>query len=199
MLHPNRPGIARPIALTFLSSSLLLSLARAEDEPGFTPLFNGKDLTGWRSGEEDLAGETEADDGRFAVRDGILVITGSAETPPAMTEIDTAESFDGDFTLRLEFRASRNANSGLHLRDKEFSHQLQIRDYPRVGPYTMLKDYTEDGWNAIEVVVTGTTARCTCNGELLEAALELPERGPLALQSELGVVEYRNIRVKRSG
>src|SRR5262249_3924427 len=110
-----------------------------------------------------------------------------------------AESYDSDFTLRLEFRASRDANSGLHLRDKAFAHQLQIRDYPRVGPYKTLKGYRDDGWNAIEVVVTGTTARCTCNGEPVEAALAIPEKGPLALQSEINVVEYRNIRVKREG
>ena len=37
---------------------------------------------------------------------------------------------------------------------------------------------------------------CTCNGELLEAALEVPDKGPLALQFEINVVEYRNIRIK---
>ena len=42
----------------------------------------------------------------------------------------------------------------------------------------------------------GTKARCTCNGELLEAALAIPESGPLALQSETNVMEYRNIRIK---
>ena len=98
--------------------------------------------------------------------------------------------------LRLDFRASRDANSGLHLRDKAFAHQLQIRDYPRVGPYKTLKGYKDGDWNAIEVIVRGTKARCTCNGELLEAALEIPGKGPLALQSEINVVEYRNIRIK---
>jgi hypothetical protein len=146
----------------------------------------------------DLAGQIATDDGRFAVRGGVLVISGSRDTPPRNAEIDTADSFDGDFILRLEFRASRDANSGLHLRDKAFRHQLQIRDYPRVGPYKSLKGYRDGGWNAIEVSVTGTRARCTCNGELLEAALEIPAKGPLALQSETNVVEYRNIRVKRT-
>ena len=47
------------------------------------------------------------------------------------------------------------------------------------------------------MIVTGTKARCTCNGELLEAALDIPDKGPLALQSEINVVEYRNIRIKR--
>jgi hypothetical protein len=160
------------------------------------PIFNGKDLTGWRLGATALAGKSATDDGRFAVKDGTLVITGSNNKPPKMSEIDTVDSYDGDFTLRLEFRASRDANSGLHLRDKAFAHQLQIRDYPRVGPYKSLKGFKDQGWNAIEVVVKGTKARCTCNGELLEAALDIPEKGPIALQSETNVVEYRNIRVK---
>ncbi len=183
-------------AFAILASAILFSAAGA-DEPGFRPIFNGKDLTGWRVGSTDLAGKTASDDGRFAVRDGVLVITGSKDTPPKMTEIDTVESYDGDFTLRLEFRASRDANSGLHLRDKAFAHQLQIRDYLRVGPYKTLKKYRDGDWNAIEVVVTGAKARCTCNGELLEAALEIPDKGPLALQSETHVIEYRNIRVKK--
>src|SRR5579863_5110105 len=108
-------------AFSLLASTLLLPAAWA-DEPGFKPIFNGKDLTGWRLGKTDLAGKSASDDGRFAVKDGILVITGSKDSPPRMTEIDTVESYDGDFTLRLEFRASKDANSGLHLRDKAFAH-----------------------------------------------------------------------------
>ncbi len=137
-LHRRRT--AESIVVVLLFSTSFLSSARADD-PGFQSIFNGKDLTGWRLGGADLAGKTASDDGRFAVKDGVLVIAGSKDTPPRMAEIDTVESYDGDFTLRLEFRASRDANSGLHLRDKAFAHQLQIRDYPRVGPYKTLKGY----------------------------------------------------------
>ncbi len=192
----HRGQTVESIVIALVVSTFLFSTARA-DEPGFQSLFNGKDLTGWRLGYADLAGKTASDDGRFAVKDDVLVITGSNEKPPKPAEIDTAESYDGDFILRLDFRASRDANSGLHLRDKAFAHQLQIRDYPRVGPYKTLKDYKNGDWNAIEVVVTGTRARCTCNGELLEPALAIPGHGPLSLQSETNVVEYRNIRIKR--
>jgi hypothetical protein len=196
MNRPQRQRTVQSSALALLGTMLLLSAAGA-DEPGFKPIFNGRDLTGWRLGKTDLADKAASDDGRFAVKDGILVVTGSKDSPPKMAEIDTVESYDGDFTLRLEFRATRNANSGLHLRDKAFAHQLQIRDYPRVGPYKSLKNYKEGEWNAIEVVVTGTKARCTCNGEVLEAALEIPDKGPLSLQSETNVIEYRNVRIKR--
>ncbi len=160
-----------------LVSAVLLSTAHAE-EPGFKPIFNGKDLTGWRLGKTDLAGKTASDDGRFAVKDGVLVISGSKDKPPKMSEIDTVESYDGDFTLRLEFRASAEANSEPPPRGTSvFAHQLQIRDYPRVGPCKTLKDYKPGDWNTIEVVVTGTKARCTCNGELLEAAACDPGQG----------------------
>lgn len=196
MSQLQRRRTAESSVITLFISTFLLTAAPA-DEPGFRPAFNGKDLTGWRLGNAELTGTTATEDGRFAVRDGVLQITGSKDRPPKMSEIDTVESFDGDFTLRLEFRASRDANSGLHLRDKVFAHQLQIRDYPRAGPYKALQGFKDGDWNAVEVVVTGTKARCTCNGELLEAALEVPEKGPLALQSETNVVEYRNIRVKR--
>ena len=185
------------VAFALLGSTSCFS-ASAADELGFRPIFNGKDLTGWRLGKADLAGKAASEDGRFAVKDGILVITGSKDKPPKNTEIDTVDSYDGDFVLRFEFRASHSANSGLHLRDKTFAHQLQIRDYPRVGPYKTLAKYIDGGWNQIEVVVTGTKARCTCNGELLEAALEIPAKGPLALQSETNVLEYRHIRIKTS-
>jgi Domain of Unknown Function (DUF1080) len=187
--------ISNPLRIGLIGFLLFLGVVRAND-PTFKDIFNGKDLTGWRLGKEDLTGKSATADGRFAAKDGVLVITGSPDKPPKILEIDTVESYDGDFTLRFEFRASKDANSGLHLRDKVFAHQLQVRDYPRVGPYKSLKGYKDGDWNEVEVVVTGTKARCTCNGELLENAIEIPAKGPLSLQSEINVVEYRNLRVK---
>ena len=190
------------LALVLLALTLPTIPASADDEPGFESLFNGKDLTGWRLGDVVLDGKTETSDGRFQVENGMIRITGpNKPDQPKMEAIDTLAQFDGDFILRLEFRASRDANSGLHLRDHEFQHQLQIRDYPRVGPYKDLKHYKEGDWNAIEVTVTNddgkrATARCTCNGELLEEALPIPAQGPIGLQSETHTVEYRNIRVR---
>ena len=194
------------IALSLLVATAFPQIGRADDafaaEPGFKSLFNGKDLTGWRLGKESLDGKTASADGRFVAKDGVLVIHGAGPGQPKATEIDTVAEFNRDFVLRLEFRASRDANSGLHLRDHGFKHQLQVRDYPRVGPYKTLAKYKDGDWNAIEVIVkadpsgAGATAVCTCNGEVLEQAMTLPAKGSIGLQSETNVLEYRRIRIK---
>ena len=46
------------------------------------------------------------------------------------------------------------------------------------------------------VVVKGGVARATCNGEVLEASLKLPETGPIGLEGDRGQMEYRRLRVK---
>ncbi len=193
----------RTIAALILASLLIAAgTAFAADdftpEPGFKSLFNGKDLSGWKYGKESLEGKTASDDGRFAAKDGTIYIKGANQSGAGAknSEIDTTASFGKDFVLRFDFKASKDCNSGLHLRDHVFKHQLQIRDYPRVGPYKTLKNYKEFDWNSIEVTVKGNKAIATCNGEVLEAALELPTDGPIGLQSETNVVEYRHIRIK---
>jgi len=196
------------VGLGFLIAVIAAAFSDARDafsvEPGFRSLFNGKDLTGWRLGNDRLDGKTASNDHRFAVNDGVLVIAGAGTGQPATIAIDTAAEFNQDFVLRLEFRASRNANCGIHLRDHEFKHQLQIRDYPRVGPYKSLVHYKDGDWNAIEVTVKtvvlgkGAIARCTCNGEFLEETMALPSRGEIGLQSETNTLEYRRIRIKEA-
>jgi len=163
-------------------------------EEGFRSLFNGKDLSGWRLGKQALEGQAETADHRFAAKDGVLVIEGAKP----IEDLYTVREFNRDFVLRLEFRASPRANSGLHIRGT----QLQVRDYPTIGPYKALKRFNPGGWNAIEVTVKadpggkGAVARCTCNGEVLEEALAVPDKGGIGLQSETNQLEYRRIRIK---
>ena len=150
------------LVLTLLALALPTFPASAEDEPGFEALFNSKDFSGWRFGNDVLNGKTEASDGRFKVAERHDPDHRGDQAGPGQDGGDRhRRPFAGDFILRLEFRAGRDANSGLHLRDHEFKHQLQIRDYPRVGPYKELKHYKEGDWNAIEVTVKKTvpTAR----------------------------------------
>ena len=39
-------------------------------------------------------------------------------------------------------------------------------------------------------------AFCTCNGEVLEAALKLPPTGPIGLEADRDQMEYRHIQLK---
>ncbi len=163
-------------------------------EPGFISLFNGKDLSGWKLDKEILDGKVETADRRFKVHGDAIVTEGARP----IENLYTVREFSENFVLRLEFRASPKANSGLFIRGT----QLQVRDYPTVGPYKGLVHFNKGGWNAIEVTVKpnpagkGGLAECTCNGELLEQALAVPASGGIGLQSETNTLEYRRIRIK---
>jgi lysophospholipase L1-like esterase len=188
-------------------------------EEGFESLFNGHDLTGWgyrATSEEDMEaarrwqasdpnaaawpfvteavrfdGLTATPDGRFAVIGGRLVV----KTPPEFRKIQqlwTTREFPRDFVLKLEFRATPNADGGIYLRGP----QLQCRDYGLAGPYKDLKRYRSQDWNEIVVTVRDDAARITCNGERLEADFELPASGPIGIEGDRGQVEYRRIRIE---
>src|SRR3954469_15680405 len=175
-----------PLSLVALLSVSLATVVHAEDwqpEPGFKSLFNGRDLTGWwfrakvdrkspKVGEvtERVDGKTESSDGgRYSARDGILTVNFPKGQERLVAQLYTVEEFPGDFTLKLEFRASVNADSGIFLRKP----QLQCRDYPVAGPYKELKKYKAQDWNEIIVTVKDNVAHCECNGEVLEDALKL--------------------------
>jgi hypothetical protein len=168
----------------------------AKAEPGYTSLFNGKDLTGWRypgKKGEPMDGKTETPDKRVEVKDGIIVMNvKDAQGRGGIKDLYTAKDFNSDFTLKLEFRAAPRADSGVYIR----GNQLQVRDYPTVGPYKKLKRFKDADWNELEIVVTGTAAECKCNGEILEKAFKIPAKGPIGLQAETGKFEFRNVRVK---
>jgi hypothetical protein len=58
------------LALVFTTVAAMLSA-----DP--TPLFNGKNLDGWKEASKDkasLTGKTEAFGGRFKVKDGVIAI-----------------------------------------------------------------------------------------------------------------------------
>lgn len=173
-----------------LVAAVLLGAAPQDD--GFTPLYNGKDLTGWgykKDGKvETFDGKTEASDGRYSAKGDTIVVNPGK----GIAQLWTAKEFPKDFELRLEFRAAVNADSGLFVRKP----QLQVRDYLVAGPYKKLEKYKPQDWNEIIVVVKGQTAHCTCNGEVLEAALKVPETGGIGLEADRAQMEYRKIRIK---
>ena len=168
--------------------------ATAPAEAGFVSLFNGKDLTGWgypNGTNFDGLTEVPGDDKRYKVVNGLLTVY--ARTPQQRTlELRTTANFTGDFILKLEFRAGVRADSGIFVRGR----QLQCRDYSTMGPYRTLTKYKPQDWNQVEITVNGATALCTCNGEVLEPAMPVPANGGIGLESDGGVMEYRNIRLK---
>jgi lysophospholipase L1-like esterase len=210
-------------ALRPLFATLRLTETTADafsPEQGFDSLFDGRDLTGWgyrptseadkqnakrwQASDPNAAawpfvtepvtfdGLTATPDGRFVAIGGRLVVT----TPPEGRKIQqlwTTREFDGDFVLKLEFRATPNADSGVYLRGP----QLQCRDYRLAGPYKDLKNYKPQDWNELVVTVQNGVAKVTCNGEVLEAEFKLPATGPIGLEGDRGQMEYRRIRIKR--
>jgi lysophospholipase L1-like esterase len=224
LLHPNAAGYAKWAAALRPVFATLGFLENEPDhfasEPGFVSLFNGHDLTGWGYRPTSAAdieaakrwqasdphaapwpvvttavsfdGLNASPDGRFVARAGRLIVT----TPPEGRRIQqlwTTREFSGNFVLRLEFRATPNADSGIYVRGP----QLQCRDYLLAGPYKQLTRYRPQEWNEIEITVNGATARCTCNGEVLEAAFPVPATGPIGLEGDRGQMEYRRIRLKQ--
>jgi lysophospholipase L1-like esterase len=222
LLHPNEAGYAkwaaalRPVFATLGFSETEGPYAL---EDGFESLFNGRDLTGWgyRPTSEadrtsaarwqasdpnaaawpfveapvDFDGRTATSDGRFVAKGGRLVVT----TPPEYRKIQqlwTKREFPRDFVLKLEFRATPNADSGVFLRGP----QLQCRDYKLAGPYKTLENYRPQDWNEIVVTVKDGVAQATSNGEMLEAAMKLPPSGPIGIEGDRGQMEYRRIRIK---
>lgn len=196
LLHPNAVGYAKwEKALRPIMETVGLLAAWPDDfapEPGFTSLFNGRDLSGWGyKGQPALDGKTVSEDGRYLAKNRRLVVT-VAHTERDYKTLWTTRTFPQDFELRLEFRASPNADSGVFIRQP----QLQCRDYLIAGPYKTLQKYRPLEWNEIVVTVKGGLAHATCNGEVLIDAMPVPADGPIGLESDRGQFEYRRIRVK---
>lgn len=195
LLHPNHAGYAKWAAALRPIFATLGFLENEPDqflpEPGFVSLFNGRDLTGWGFRTNHFAGLTASPDGRYVAKNGRLIVT----TPPEGSRIQqlwTTRQFSKNFTLKLEFRATPNADSGIFIRQP----QLQCRDYWLAGPYKSLQQYKPQDWNEVVVTVRDDLAHCTCNGEVLEAAFKVPATGPIGLEGDRGQMEYRRIRLQ---
>src|SRR5262245_58370546 len=136
----------------------LCAISRAGEfklEEGYVSLFNGKDLTGWRLGKTKLDGMTASPNKKWHVENETIVIDGGGGG-----DIYTVQEFNKDFHLKLEFRAAPRADSGLFIRGP----QLQVRDYPTVGPYPKVK-FNKGDWNELDVTVRGGVVTTTVNGK----------------------------------
>lgn len=145
---------ARILFLSFLAFGLTLAASAVTAPPGFTALYNGRDLTGWRGGDTydhrkwlalpeaeraALAAEWTADmRAHWSAQGEELVNDGHGKY--ATTEKDY-----GDFELLLEYRTVPLADSGIYLRG---CPQVQIWDYTEKEKFPLGADKGSGGlWN----------------------------------------------------
>jgi hexosaminidase len=174
--------------------------------PGWKPLFNGKDLTGWHLRRKDGPNG-------WTVGDGVYL-----NTPPS-TDLQTDEEYN-DFDLHVEFKVvpGGTGNSGVYLRDK---YEVQIFDsfgkpasdsgcgalYRRIAP-AVNASRPPGEWQTFDITFIGRRLTVVHNGQTVldgvdvgpmgtGAASNRPDApGPLRLQGDHDAVAFRNVRIR---
>jgi len=197
---------------------LLFTLAVAGQAPtGWSSLFNGKDLSGWkRNGDE-----------RWVVDQGTILCESTANKYGYLTTEKTYQ----DFALRLEFKGEAEGNSGVfvHARitgiDPEHGPDIegmQVEVDPGKGKHTgglyesggrgWVAMPTAEGenalkpgeWNDLEVSVQGSHVRTRLNGvKVVDYTDPSPKfnEGVIALQIHTGggvKMRWKDIEIKEN-
>jgi HEAT repeat protein len=160
--------------------------------PGYVPMFNGKDLTGWKglvgnpltrakmSAEELSVKQAEAERKmreNWRVQDGAIVFNGQGDNLCSIKDY-------GDFEMYVDWRITKGGDSGIYLRG---SPQVQIWDTARTdagaqvgsgGLYNNQKpdnpskplvvaDNAVGEWNTFYIKMIGERVTVYLNGELV--------------------------------
>ncbi len=192
---------------------------------GFTALFNGNDLSGWKglvgnpverremSASELEAAQNEADEAmreHWLVENGILRFNGQGDN------LCTREKY-GDFEMLVDWKIEPGGDSGIYLRG---TPQVQIWDYTEnpVGsgglynnqkhPSEPLKraDKPVGEWNTFRIKMVGDRVTVHLNGELVvdnvvmenywEREKPVYPTGQIELQSHNSPLYFRNIFIR---
>jgi len=197
---------------------ILLALAPAvAAEEGFTSLFNGKDLTGWKASEQPAT---------FSVKDGTIVAHGPR------SHCFYVGDFHGhtfkDFELKVDVLTRPKANGGVYIQTeyqetgwpgKGFEVQVN-NTYPTdprlTGSLYQVADNTaavakDNKWFTEDIVAKGDTITVKVNDKVVAqwtqppgwaGTKDFPDRrigaGTIALQAHdpNSTVYYKNIRIK---
>lgn len=211
MFNPKQVKMNIRILFAALAAALALGSCNATR----TELFNGKDLTGWVC-VLDSDSSTPAGD-VFSVRDGIIHIAGKP-----FGYMRTAAQY-GDYRLHVEWRWPQEAaNSGIFQRlqpdDKVWPDAIECQLMAgRAGDLVLLGGAKAAGiepvgkfpikarksdaacekaageWNEAEIVCEGDRMTVYINGVLQNECTGTNTKGYIALQSEGGPVEFRNV------
>lgn len=160
-------------------------------EPGFSRLDNGKDLTGWYGSQ--WSGRPTGSHPGWSVVEGAIHLDCSA----ARSHLFSEKKFSPDCILRLQFRAAKEADSGLCVHGEQF----QVRDYIYSLPDTRKYAFAckpPGQWNDLELDLSDGVAVIRLNGKVIEKAWRAGKNTKigLGLQREKGDFDYRFIRVK---
>lgn len=175
----------------YLKQALIRHLAALPKEEGFVPMFNGKDLSGWKGLVEnpikraqmtaqELAAKQKVADGEmlrdWRVENGLLVFEGKG-----YNNLVSQKMYE-DFEMFVDWRMEPNGDGGVYLRG---SPQVQTWDTSRrdVGAQvgsgglynnqknrsTPLKvaDNPIGEWNTFRIKMTGDKVTVYLNGELV--------------------------------
>ena len=195
-------------------------------EPGFTSLFNGKDLTGWRIGP---ATET------FTVQDGIIVVKGA--TSHCYYDGSFRDHSFRNFELKVDVMTRAGSNGGVYVltefqttggtvratgRFPSKGFEIQVNnshtDRIRTGSLYHVVDILDqspakdDEWFTEHIIVKGETITVFVNDKQVVQWTQTPEwdggregpgrritgPGTIALQGHdpNSTVYYKNIRIK---
>jgi hypothetical protein len=196
------------------------SFAAAQTEPGFTPLFNGKNLDGWKLVRPLGPG--------YLVEEGRIVCPANGGGN-LFTEKEYA-----NFVLRLEFKLSPGGNNGIGLRsplegDAAYvGMEIQVLDDP-APQYKDIKPAQHTGsiydvfpaklgalkpageWQSYEISANGRRVTIKLNGQTTvdadldsvkdEAVLKkhpglARKSGHIGFLGHRSHVEFRNVRIK---
>lgn len=188
------------VCFTLLLATLVfgaVSAARAEEEAGFVPIFNGNDLSGW-----------EGKPGGWWVEDGALTAESTKEKPCVKHHyLYWKDGAPGDFVLRFQYKMiGEGGNSGVQFRSETrpdwdtWGYQADIENGPQwtgclfqhdrngvvmrgfraeiaedgtrketafAASEELQKVVKQDDWNDYEVVAQGHKISLSINGQLM--------------------------------
>jgi len=203
------------IWFTVACLSLTTVLTRAEVEPGFTSLMDGKTFAGWKMAEENT--------NTFKIEDGAFVAKGNR---CHLFYVGDDKPFK-NFHLKVEVMTEPNSNGGIY-----FHTKYQAKDWPKTGFECQVNntqgDWIKTGslyglvnvsqslaidkkWWTQEVIVEGNKVTVKVDGKIVlqytepagaQAGNDFSRKlneGTFALQGHDpgSTIRYRNIRVKR--
>lgn len=197
-------------------SLFVLTTCKAEESRDFIPLFNGKNLDGWRASEENPES--------WKVVDGMLVCDG----PRCHLFYEGKQVPFKDFHFIAEVKTTPGSNAGIYFHTKyqqtgwpKYGYECQVnvthKDPKKTSSLYAVENVADPGvkddeWYTQEIIVRGRHIELKVNGKTLVNYTEPKNKQPESKQFERRLdsgtfalqahdpeskVYFRNLRVKK--